>query len=359
MAKSRLSPRHVLYAMLAFGPASLVLRWTSEAAVWTFACACLAIIPLAWLMGQATEVLASRVGAGLGAFLNASLGNAAELIIALIAISQGKADIVKASLTGSIIGNILFVLGLAMVAGGARRDHQEFNPTAASAGSTLLILSVLGLLVPTLFDALVPEAVERSPKVIEVMSLVIAGVLLLLYGLYLLFSLRTHKHLYDGELDDSPRVGWSARRALVVLIGAAASIGILSEILVGSLEETIADLGFTQTFVGVVILAVVGNAAEHSTAVQMAMRDRITVSIQIAIESSNQIALFVAPVCVFAGLLLGQPMDLHFTTFEVLAVTASAFLVQHIAQDGKANWFEGSALLAVYAMLATAFFFVP
>jgi Ca2+:H+ antiporter len=358
---SRISTERLLYALLVFVPVCVALRFAAPGtAVAIFATACLAIVPLAYLMGQATEVLASRVGAGLGGLLNATFGNAAELIIALVALAKGKVEIVKASLTGSIIGNILFILGLAMVAGGAPREEQRFNPTAAAAGSILLFLAVLGLLIPTLFAGLVGNAVPNAESIAGTLSVVISGVLLALYLLSLWFSLRTHRHLYDDE-EEAVHSGpsWGVRRALVVLTLSAAAVGFVSEILVGAIEDTIVTLGFTETFVGVVILAMVGNAAEHSTAVLMAVRNRMAIAFQIAVESSKQVALLVAPVCVFVGLALGQPMDLHFTGFEVLAVGASVVIVHVAAQDGRSNWLEGAALLSVYVIFGAALYFVP
>ena len=330
----------------------------------TFALACLAIIPLAGLMGRATEALASHVGAAWGGFLSAAFGNAAELILALAALRAGELEVVKASLTGSIIGNLLLVFGAALVAGGWRRDKQTFNVTAAGAGSASLYLAAVALLVP----AIQHHGTDAHPETRIPTSVAISVVLLGLYALSLRFSLKTHVHLYGGEADptvepyegDAGEPGpaaWSRRAAVGVLLGATALVALVSETLVGSLEGATRSLGLTRLFVGVVVVAVVGNAAEHSTAVLMALRNKMDLALQIAVESSTQVALFVAPVLVLVGLLIGRPMDLVFTELEVVAVAASTGAVTLVALDGESNWLEGAMLIAVYLVLGVAFFF--
>jgi len=351
----------LLSVMLVFVPVSIVLELLHADPVWVFSASGLAIIPLAGLMGKATEHLAEHVGAGLGGLLNATFGNAAELIIGFMALKAGLIDVVKASITGSIIGNALLVLGGAVVVGGLKHQTQYFNRTAASVGVTLLSLSTIGLVVPAIFHMVVaghPAAHEQE------LSLEIAVVLFLSYILSLIFSLRTHRHLYVGEAtqagDEALGVEtWSQRKSMVVLMLSTLVVAVMSELLVGAVEHTARALGMTDVFIGVVLVAIVGNAAEHSTAVLMAAKNQMDLAINIAIGSSIQIALFVAPVLVFTGYLIGQPMDLVFTTFETVAVVLSSWVVLVIAMDGESNWMEGVQLLAVYLILAIAFYFLP
>jgi Ca2+:H+ antiporter len=352
--KARLGPMTLL---LAFVPAAIVLELMHASPVWVFGASCAAIVPLAAHMGHATERLASRLGAGVGGLLNATFGNAAELIIALMALRAGLYDVVKASITGSIIGNILLVLGLAVLAGGLKHDRQTFNRTAAGVGATLLALSSISLVVPAIFHHIV--AGTQAAREIA-MSLEIAVVLFATYLLSLVFSLRTHRHLYSGEAAaDHGEGGGSIGRAVAVLGFATVGVAVMSEILVGAVEPTAQALGMTKVFVGVILVAIIGNAAEHSTAVLMALRNRMDLAVNIAIGSSIQVALFVAPVLVFASYLTGRPMDLVFSTFEVVAVTIAAAAATLVALDGESNWMEGAQLLGVYAILGLAFFFLP
>ncbi len=325
-----------------------------------FITACLAIVPLAGWLGRATEQLAHHTGEGVGGLLNATFGNAAELIIAILALRKGLYPVVKASLTGSIIGNILLVLGAAAVAGGLRHTEQKFNETAARAQSTLLLLAAIGFIMPAAFHYLVGPG-ERVRE--HDLSLQISLVLLVAYGAHLLFSLGTHKKLFEGESE--PEAGetgehWSLRNSLLVLVGATALTAWVSEILVGSVEEAAAAFGMTNVFVGVIVVAVIGNAAEHSTAVMMAMKNRMELSMGIAIGSSLQIALFVGPLLVILSHFIGaRPMDLLFTPAEVLAVVVSVLITGQIVSDGRSNWLEGVLLLAVYLILAMVFYFLP
>jgi Ca2+:H+ antiporter len=357
----------IMKALLVFVPLAALAEFLHWGALATFGFACIAIIPLAGLMGEATEQLAARLGAGIGGLLNATFGNAAELIIALVALSRGLHDVVKASLTGSIIGNVLLVLGAALLTGGLKRERQTFDRAAAAAGSTLLALAGISLLLPAAFHAVA----TRSPAHLEAtrvvslergLSLEIAVVLFVAYGLSLLFSLRTHKHLYAGqshpEAHEEHHV--PTGRALVTLLIATALVAWMSELLVGAVEEAAHVLGLTEVFVGVIVVAVIGNAAEHSTAILVAMKNKMDLAMNIAIGSSIQIALFVAPVLVFASHWIGPgPMNLVFTPFEVLAVAVSVAIVNMVAQDGESNWLEGALMLAVYLLLAIAFFFLP
>lgn len=325
-----------------------------------FIVACLAIVPLAGWLGHATEQLSYHTGEGVGGLLNATFGNAAELIIALLALRQGLYDVVKASLTGSIIGNILLVLGVSLLAGGVKHKQQRFNVTGARARATLLTLAAISLAMPAAFHALAgPEARLHEGG----LSLCISLVLLAAYGLHLLFSLGTHKQLFGGEkLPQGAHAAgvWSLKRSMVTLAGATLGIVWISEILVGSVQEAAAAFGMSNVFVGVIVVAVVGNAAEHSTAVMMAMKDRMELTMGIAIGSSLQIALLVAPLLVIASHFIGpRPMDLMFTPAEVLAIFLSVLISGQIASDGETNWIEGVQLLAVYFIMAIVFYFLP
>ena len=372
-ARSRpfsLTPQHALWALLVFvvlAPLAELLHWGD---VTVFAFAGLAIVPLAGIMGESTEKLAARFGAGVGGLLNATFGNAAELIIALAAMQRGLYDVVKASLTGSIVGNVLLVLGLSCFAGGLRRERQTFDRSAASAGSTLLALAAIGLVIPALFhfvvrsevldrtlDPLRERALERG------LSVEIAGVLFLAYLASLLFSLRTHRHLYAGAghgAHDEAEGHVPLWKPLLTLLVATALIAWMSELLVGAVEAASHALHLTPLFVGVIVVAVIGNAAEHSTAVISATKNQMDLAYNIAVGSSLQIALFVAPVLVFVSHAMPHgPMDLRFTPFEVLAVGVSAGVASLVAQDGESNWLEGALLVAVYVVLGIAFFFLP
>ena len=347
--------------LLIFVPFAVGLEIFSPGShTWIFLASCLAIIPLAGWLGHATEELANHTGEGVGGLLNATFGNAAELIIAMMALHKGLYPVVKASLTGSIIGNILLVMGVAVLSGGIRYKHQKFNATAARAQATLLTLAAIAMIMPAAFHYLGgPTARIREND----LSLEIAIVLLLTYGTHLLFSLHTHKEHFGGEgrADEAAREkGWSLRNSVLVLVGATALVAWMSEILVGSVQEAAEAFGMTRVFVGVIVVAVVGNAAEHSTAVMMAMKNKMELSMGIAIGSSLQIALFVAPVLVIVSHFIGpQPMDLVFTPAEVLAVFLAVLITGQIASDGESNWLEGVQLLAVYIILAMVFYFLP
>jgi len=319
----------------------------------------LAIIPLAGLLGRATEHLTTHVGVGIGALLNASLGNAAELIIALVAMREGLHDVVKASLTGSIIGNILLVLGVAMFAGGLKYERQKFNQTASGMGASLLLLAAVGLIIPALFHF---TAADRGIAIERELSLTISFVLFAIYVASLLFTLKTHRHLFAGEAHNASDLGeqpWTRGVSITVLTVVTCLVALMSEMLVGALEPAAHQLGLTQVFVGVILVALVGNAAEHSTAVMVAVKNKMDLAYGIAVGSSLQIALLVAPLLVFASYLFGTPLDLIFTPFEVAAVTISVLSVGLVAMDGESNWMEGVMLVGVYLMLAIAFFFLP
>ncbi len=347
--------------LLVFIPVAIVLEFTHGNPIMIFTASALAIIPLAGWMGRATEHLAEKLGEGVGGLLNATFGNAAELIIALMALRKGLFEVVKASITGSIIGNILLVLGLSIIAGGVKFPRQKFNATAAALGSTMLALSAIALLLPAIFHLIVRNyPVEREQN----LSLEIAIVLIIVYVLSLIFSLKTHSHLYVGNMEKEEEEaigthGWSQTRSVVTLLVATAFVALMSEFLVGAVEAASHQLGLTEIFVGVILVAIIGNAAEHSTAVLMALKNKMDLAINIAIGSSMQVALFVAPVLVFASYAFGKPMDLHFTILEVVAVVAAVAVMTLIVQDGESNWMEGVLLLAVYIILGLTFYFLP
>ena len=360
-----------LYGLLVFVPIAVILELSHAAGASIFVTSCLAIIPLAGLMGRATEHLAEKMGAGVGGLLNATFGNAAELIIAALAVRNGLHDVAKASITGSIIGNILLVLGLSILAGGSKFREQKFNRTAAGLGSTLLALSVIALLVPALFHWVAEEklrnasiTLSREISLERSLSLEIAIVLFIVYLLNLFFSLKTHRDLFLGEEAQNQShaefiKGWSLKKSAVILMLATGGVAVVSEFLVSTVKDTARGWGLTEVFVGVIVVAIIGNAAEHSTAVMMALKNKMDLALNIAVGSSIQVALFVAPVLVFLTYTFGSPMDLRFTPFEVLAVTIAVGVVNLVAQDGKSHWMEGALLLAVYLVLAMAFYFLP
>lgn len=355
--------------LLLFLPVALVLHYYPglhyDSAV--FICAGLAIVPLAGLMGRATEHLAEHMGPGAGGLLNATFGNAAEFIIAIMALQRGLIGVVKASITGSIIGNILLVLGLSVLAGGTKYPHQKFNRAAIQTSTTSLLLAAIGLLIPTIFHFVAAAHPGGwSPRLEQQLSTAIAVVLLATYLCTLFFSLCTHRQLFAGkeetketEADSLNGKAWSIGKSLLVLAAATALIAWLSELLVGTVEAARVKLGVTELFIGVIVVAIIGNAAEHSTAVWMARRNKIELSLNIAVGSSLQIALFVAPLLVLVSYLFGAPMNLEFSIPEVVAVIVAVHLAAEISYDGETNWLEGVQLLSVYLILAILFYFLP
>jgi Ca2+:H+ antiporter len=391
--------------LLVFLPVAIVLEvahgwyhasWASPTAV--FVCSAIAIIPAAGWMGRATEHLAERLGEGVGGLLNATFGNAAEMIIAFMALLEASRRpelrdsmhaIVKASLTGSIIGNILLVQGLALLVGGLRHRLQTFNITAARTGATLLLLSTTAIMLPAVFHSVVPDGGQLRD-----LSFEISVILLAVYALSLLFTLRTHKHLYVGQEQiegrteplatheptiaagaarpssgagrahqsgdhDARTANWSIGRSVTVLLIATAVVALVAEFMIGSVDEASKAIGLTELFVGVIVVAIVGNAAEHSTAVLMAWRNRMDLSLSIAIGSSIQIALLVAPLLVLISAMMGAPMDLLFTMPEVVAIAIAVLVTNQIAGDGRSHWLEGAMLLTVYVFLGMLFFHLP
>jgi Ca2+:H+ antiporter len=347
--KSRFRP---IYLLLVAVPASWVLVQLHSGPLTVFVVACLAVLPLAGVMGEATEHLAHRTGPSIGGLLNATFGNAAELIIAIVGLKAGLVDLVKASITGSILGNLLLILGLSLVAGGLKRPVVRFNRTTAGMSAAMLCLAVVGLVMPALFHSIHPEPSFGS-RALQ-LSEIVAVLLGLTYLASLFFSLRTHKDLFAGE--DHPIEGpvWGLWAAVGILLAATVGVAIESEILVHATQAVTASLGLTPVFLGLIVIPLIGNAAEHASAVVLAGKGQMDVALQIALGSSTQVALFVAPVLVAVGLTLGQPMDLVFSPFEIISLGLSTVVVAIITLDGESHWFEGLQLLAVYGIIAAA-----
>jgi Ca2+:H+ antiporter len=330
-----------------------------------FFVAALGIVPTAALMGLATEELAARSGPGIGGLLNVTFGNAPELIIALFALEAGLQEVVKASLVGSILGNILLVLGVAMVVGGLGRDRQRFDRTAAQVQSAMLFLAAAALVMPAIFELVegkglpgVTEVRVEYGSTIETLSLLVACVLIVTYVIGLFFSLRTHRDIFNPSYEHEDTLGWSVRRCVILLAIAGAAVGLMSEILVGSITEASESIGISEFFVGVIVVAIVGNAAEHWVAILVAFKDKMDLAVNIAVGSSAQIALFVAPVLVLVSFVLGpSPMPLVFNGFELGAVLLAVLIANYVTSEGESTWFEGVQLLAVYVILALAFAF--
>jgi len=351
----------LLWLLLA-APVAIGAHYLHAAPLIVFSASAIAIIPLSSLLGHATEDLSAHTGPTIGGLVNASLGNLAELIIAILALRAGLVDLVKASITGSIIGNLLLVLGAAQLAGGLKYRTQKFNSHFAGTSISLLVIAAVGLIVPTLFLAAHPDPTRAATVRL---SEFVAGFLIVGYALYLIYSMGTHRsafdaleaETFDGVPAEADAPTWTLRRTIIVLIVVAVAIGWMSELLVGATEVTVRTLGLSSVFVGLVLIPIIGNAAEHSSAVLMARKNRMDLAASIAIGSSVQVALFVAPVLVFVGLLIGHPLDLAFGTFEVASVTLAVWITSAIVIDAESNWLEGAFLLLVYATLAVAFFY--
>jgi Ca2+:H+ antiporter len=346
--------------LLIFLPLTVALEHLApERPLWIFLCSALAVVPLAGWMGHATEELAVRTGEGVGGFLNATFGNAAELIIAIAALRAGLYDVVKASIAGAIVGNILLVLGAAMLAGGVRhRPEQSFNAPAARSQATMLTLATIALILPAAYQ----RVLGSGAPLIASLSVWISIVLLAVYAANLVFSLGTHRALFAGShaAGEAAHASWSVGRALAVLAAATVGVAWMSEILVGAIEPTAHALGLSDAFVGVFVVAIVGNAAEHATAITAALKNRMDLSLSIAIGSSVQVALFVAPFLVLLSYAFaGAPMDLAFSGALVLTVLLSVLVVGQVAGDGRSDWLKGVQLLAVYLILGLAFFLIP
>lgn len=353
-----------LNLLLLFVPAAIMLDLLHASPVLIFIASALAIAPLASALGESTGVLAACSGPAVGGILSATLGNATEMIIAFFALHAGHINVVKASLSGSIIGNLLLVLGLSMVAGGIRNPVQRFSRTTSAMNSTTLMIAVAALVMPAVFNLTLFGTLQHGDVNLQHLSLWTSGVLILLYLLNMLFVFRTHRGAFEaqhpkeeGTPQSTPKT--SRSQAIVSLGLATALIAGMSEILVAQIAPVTRALGMTELFVGVIVVALVGNAAENSTAIIMARRNKMDVSMAIATGASTQIALFVAPVLVFLSVAVGHPMTLVFNGFEIAAIVLSVLIVEMISSDGETNWFEGAQLLAVYAIVAVAFYFVP
>ncbi len=350
----------LLFVLLLFVPAAIGAELAHASPVVVFALSALAIVPLSGFLGRATEEIAVHTGPTVGGLLNATLGNLAELIIALLALRAGLLDLVKASITGSILGNLLLVLGLSQLMGGLRHKTQRFGVAMAGLNVSLLVVAMIGLVIPAVYHS---THIDPTREYTRRVSLGVSGLLIVGYVLSLVYSMWTHRSVFGESRDiadvehDEAHAAWSLRRSLVVLLGSAAFVGWLSEILVGSTEEAIKHVGLSEIFVGLIIVPIIGNAAEHSSAVLMAMKNRMDLAVSIAMGSSAQVALLIAPMLVFAGLAFGQPMDLAFSAFEVVAVALAVAVANTVVRDAESNWLEGAFLLLVYGMLAVAFYY--
>ncbi|HIH89636.1 TPA: calcium/proton exchanger [Candidatus Bathyarchaeota archaeon] len=345
--------------LLIFLPLTVAFEYMHFDPLWIFLGSAAAIIPLAKWMGVATEELSYKMGEGLGGLMNATFGNATELIIAIFALQRGLIEVVEASITGSIVSNFLFVLGLSMIAGGWKRDKQVFNRTAASVNASLLTIAIMGLVLPAMF-ALVSK--NAGFIVLEEVSMAVAALLIICYVLSLWFSLKTHKHLYiggkhAGEAEEHG-LGWSTRRAILTLLVATVAIAFMSEMLVGVIEHVAEAAHMSQFFIGVILIPLIGNAAEHLTAVTVAAKDKMDLALNIALGSSAQIALFVAPLLVFISFAIGHPMQLVFNELEVVSIAVAVFIMDSIVHDGESHWLEGVLLVVSYLIIAIVFFFL-
>jgi Ca2+:H+ antiporter len=355
----RHNPLLILLLALPLAILANLLGWGD---VWVFVLSALAVIPLAGFIGDATEVLAKLVGPRLGGLLNATLGNAAELIITIVAIRAGLLELVKASITGSILGNLLLVLGMSMVVGGVRHGRQKFDRRQASSNAILLVLAVVTLLIPSLLSSAIGPSTSGR---VEALSLGVAFVMIVLYALGIFYSFKTAHGPMATETatgvstpqekahGDAP--SWSTRTALVVLALATVGVAYMSELLVGAVEPIVLAFGISEFFLGVILIPIVGNVAEH----KVAGENQMDLSVEIAVASSLQIALFVAPVLVFVSLALGNPLQLIFNEFELLALVTGVLIAALVSSDGESNWLEGAELLAVYLILGLAFFLLP
>jgi Ca2+:H+ antiporter len=356
--------KYALYSMLIFVPVVLVIEFAGieVSALLLFTLSALAIIPLAKYIGEATEEIAIYIGPRWGGLLNATLGNAAELIITIFAIQKGLYELVRASITGSILGNLLLILGLSLLLGGLKNGIQKFDRRTASMNATLALLAVVALLVPSLFDVAIQDNLAAETGLSEG----IAIIMIVLYGIYIFYSFTQGQQTGQGnsEAEEHHEPKWSIAFAAGILVAATLGIVFMSEALVGAVEEVTLQFDFlTEIFIGLIIIPIVGNVAEHLVAVQVAYKNKMELSLAVSLGSSLQIALFVAPVLVFISLFMGPegkgPLLLVFSEFELIALFAAALIAANVAQDGESNWFEGAMLLGVYFILALAFFFLP
>lgn len=359
------TPQGWPYLLVPLIPIAVVLELAHAEATIVFAASALGIIPTAALMGRATEELAARSGPGIGGLLNVTFGNAPELIIALFALNQGLQEVVKASIVGSILGNILLVMGAAMLAGGIGREKQTFSRTGASVQVSMLMLAAAALLMPAIFELVEGQGLPKPSDeaihyggTVEHLSLAVAIVLIATYVIGLFFSLKTHRSIFNPEYEEEDTWGWSTRRSIFALAIAGVLVGVMSEVLVGSITEASESVGLSEFFIGVIVVAIVGNAAEHWVAVLVAMKNKMDLAVNIAVGSSAQVALFVAPVLVIASFFIGPyPLALVFNGFELGAILLAILIANYVTQDGESTWFEGVQLLAVYFVFGLAFYF--
>lgn len=350
----RKKPLAILMLFIPLAILAEVLHWSS---ILVFIFSAIAVIPLAGYIGEATEVLAAYTGPRVGGLLNATLGNAAELIITLAAIRAGLLDLVKASITGSILGNLLLVLGFAMVVGGAKNGIQTFNRRHAANNTTLMSLAIIALVIPSLFNHSIGPEGSLS---VEALSLGVSVVMIVLYGLGLFYTLRSHTSpITTPSTMEHQKLTWNRWQAIAVLAASTFGVVWLSELLVGAVESVVTAFGLSEFFLGIILIPIVGNVAEHLVSVQVAYRNQMELSVEIAVSSSLQIALFVAPMLVFISLLIGNPLTLEFNQLELLALGGGILIASLVSSDGESNWLEGAALLAVYAILSIAFFLLP
>lgn len=350
----------LLNILMLFVPAAIALDLLHASPLVIFIASALAIAPLASVLGESTGVLAAYSGPSVGGILSATMGNATEMIIAFFALRAGHINVVKASLSGSIIGNLLLVLGLSLVVGGIRHPVQRFARGTSAMNSTMLMIAVAALVMPAVFNLAVFGTLQHGDANLQHLSLWTSGVLILLYLLNMLFVFRTHRTAFQSAPHQEDETTQTSRsQAIVSLALATVLIAVMSEVLVDQIAPVTQALGMTELFVGVIVVALVGNAAENSTAILMARRNKMDLSMAIATGASTQIALFVAPVLVFLSVAIGHPMSLVFNGFEIAAIVLSVLIVEMISSDGETNWFEGAQLLAVYAIVAVAFYFVP
>jgi Ca2+:H+ antiporter len=347
--------KYLNYGLMILAVVAFLGEFLDLPPVLIFFMAALGVVPMAGLMGRATEELAIYTGPKLGGLLNATLGNAAEIIISIVAIREGLLTLVLASITGSILGNILLILGFSMLLGGMRHGVQKFDRTQAGVNATMLILALIALAIPSIFNTRIANIDQNS---VEYLSLGTAVVMVIVYALSILFSFRATSTQDELASAHDHQATWSRRTAIAVLLGATVAIAALSEVLVGAVEPVVEQLGISEFFLGIILIPLVGNVAEHVVAVQMAIKNRMELSLSISIGSSLQIALFVTPILVFVSLLLGNPLQLTFDQFEIVAMIGASLIAALIALDGESNWLEGVQLLGVYAIIALAFFFL-
>jgi len=345
----------IFIILLIFVPLSLFAEYMHFSPIVIFVLASLAIIPLAKFIGESTEEISVHTGPALGGLLNATFGNATELIISVFALQAGLTEMVKASITGSIIGNLLLILGMAFFFGGLGKDQQEFNTTAAKTSASTLFLATAAIVMPAVF---VLTSDNPSDMVVETLSIAVSVIMAVSYLASLIFSLRTHKHLYTADTAECS-ARWSVKKSVTVLLASTVAVAVMSEILVGSIEPLAESLGWTELFIGMIFVAIIGNAAEHVSAITIAVKNRMDLSLQIAIGSTTQIAMFVVPVLVFTSYFFETPMNLIFTTFELACIVAAVLMVKSIIEDGKSNWFEGLQLLGTYGIIIVVSFLHP